>query len=86
MKQILALSGQLTPLLQAACKAAGLSQTELAERLDLSQSRLSAMELNPASIHLHPLLAICSALQLEFTVQTKGTPEQGQTGPTKQEW
>ena len=86
MQQILSLSDQLAPLLQAARKAAGLSQTELARRLDLSQSRMSAMELDPASIRLDQLLSICATLQLELVVQTKEPPESKQPGPTGQEW
>ena len=86
MQQILSISDQLAPLLQAARKSAGLSQTELAKRLSLSQSRMSAMELDPASMRLDQLLSICATLQLELVVQTKGSPDQSQTGPTRQEW
>ena len=86
MKQILSLSDQLAPLLQAARKSAGLSQTELAKRLNLSQSRMSAMELDPASIRLDQLVSICAALQLELVVQTKGVPVQSQAGLISQEW
>jgi len=86
MQQILSISDQLAPLLQAARKSAGLSQTELARRLDLSQSRMSAMELDPASIRLDQLLSICATLQLELVVQTKGAPECKQPIPTGQEW
>ncbi len=86
MQQILSLSDQLAPLLQAARKSAGLSQTELAKRLGLSQSRMSAMELDPASMRLDQLLSICATLQLELVVQTKGSPEQSPTGQTRQEW
>ncbi len=86
MKQILSLSEQLAPLLQAARKSAGLSQTDLAKRLDLSQSRMSAMELAPASIRLDQLLAICSSLQLELVVQTKETLDQSQANQSPPEW
>jgi HTH-type transcriptional regulator/antitoxin HipB len=86
MQQILSLSDQLAPLLQAARKSAGLSQTELARRLDLSQSRMSAMELDPASMRLDQLLSICATLQLELVVQTKGVPENKQQNLTGQEW
>ena len=86
MQQILSLSDQLAPLLQAARKSAGLSQTELAKRLGLSQSRMSAMELDPASMRLDQLLSICATLQLELLVQTKGSPDASQTSPTRQEW
>ena len=86
MQQILSISDQLAPLLQAARKSAGLSQTELARRLDLSQSRMSAMELDPASSRLDQLLSICATLQLELVVQTKGSPESKQPNLTGQEW
>ena len=86
MQQILSISDQLAPLLQAARKSAGLSQTELARRLDLSQSRMSAMELDPASIRLDQLLSICATLKLELVVQTKGAPESKQSIPTGQDW
>ena len=86
MQQILSISDQLAPLLQATRKSAGLSQTELARRLDLSQSRMSAMELDPASIRLDQLLSICATLKLELVVQTKGAPESKQPIPTGQEW
>jgi HTH-type transcriptional regulator/antitoxin HipB len=85
MKQILSISDQLAPLLKAARKSAGLTQTELAHRLDLSQSRMSAMELDPASMRLDQL-SICASLQLELVVQTKGEPESKQPNSTGQEW
>lgn len=86
MTQILSLTDQLTPILQAARKSAGLSQTELAKRLDLSQSRISAMELDPGSMRLDQLLSICASLQLELVLQTKGVPIQSQSGSTVPEW
>jgi hypothetical protein len=59
MRQILSISDQLAPLLQAVRKSAGLSQTELARRLNLSQSRMSAMAAEsclhasgPTAVHL----------------------------------
>ena len=79
MKQILSVPDQVGPLLQAARKSAGLSQTALAERLGISQSRLSAMELNPASISLAQLLALCGALDLELQVQAKARPADART-------
>ena len=86
MKQILSISAQLSPLLQAARKSAGLSQTDLAKRLSLSQSRMSALELDPASMRLDQLLSVCATLQLELVVQSKGSPVQSSTGSPVQEW
>ena len=88
MKQILSVTDQAGPLLQAARKSAGLSQTALARRLGISQSRMSAMEFNPGSISLAQLLAMCSALNLELVVQTKGRPgdDRGGAALTEPEW
>ncbi len=88
MKQILSISDQAGPFLQAARKSAGLSQTALACRLGISQSRMSAMELDPGSISLAQLLAMCSALNLELLVQTKGGPgdDHGDAALAAPEW
>jgi HTH-type transcriptional regulator/antitoxin HipB len=71
MKQILSISQQLGPLLQSARKTAGLSQAELAQRLGMSQSRISAMELDPGTINVDQLLALLAALNHEIFVQPK---------------
>ena len=86
MKQILSIPEQLVPILQSVRKSAGLSQGVLSKRMGMSQSRMSAIELDPASMRLEQLLSICAILQLELVVQTKGTPEQFQNGSIAQEW
>jgi HTH-type transcriptional regulator / antitoxin HipB len=86
MKQILSMAAQATPLLQAARKSAGLSQTELARRLGLSQSRMSAMELDPSSVRLDQLLAMCAALHLELQVQTQAEHGKSSNAANVQEW
>lgn len=88
MKQLLSVADQAGPVLQAARKSARLSQTALARRLGISQSRMSAMELDPGSISLAQLLALCSALKLELVVQTKGRPDDDRSDAalTEPEW
>ncbi len=87
MKQVLSIADQFGALLHASRKSAGLSQTELARHLGLSQSRLSALELNASCIRLDQLLTLCSALDLELLVQTKGTRLEGPAGATTpSEW
>jgi HTH-type transcriptional regulator/antitoxin HipB len=85
MKQVLSVADQVGPLLQAARKSARLSQGALASRLGISQSRISAMELDPGSISLEQLLVLFSALNLELLVQ--GKPGSGSnTAVAKPEW
>lgn len=71
MQQVLSVPSQLGVLLKAARKASGISQVKLAERLGISQSRMSHMELNPGSVSLEQLLALFSVLGLEMLVGSK---------------
>jgi len=86
MQQILSIASQLTPIIQAARKGSGLNQTELAGRLGLSQSRMSTMELDPATIALDQLIALCAALKLELVIQTKAAPSPAAAQPSPVEW
>ena len=88
MKQILSIADQVGPLIQAARKSAGLSQTDLANRLGIKQSRVSAMELDPGSISLEQFMTICSVLNLELQVQTKMQTKSDPIGNSsiKAEW
>lgn len=85
MKQILSLSRQLRPLIRSARKAAGLSQAELAQRLGISQSRISAMELAPGTINVDQLIALLAALNHEVIVQPKSDAGD-ERGPAASEW
>jgi HTH-type transcriptional regulator/antitoxin HipB len=85
MKQLLSLSNQLGPLLRSARQSAQLSQAELAQRLGMSQSRISAIELDPGSLNLDQLLALLATLNYELMVQPKiGADDQ--RGSTTPEW
>jgi len=65
-------AGQLGAMLQAARKAQGLTQSALASRIGLSQSRVSHLELNAHELSVEQLLAWCAALDLELAVGTRG--------------
>lgn len=89
MKQHFVLPSQLSPFLISARRTQKLSQTALAARLDISQSRMSYMELHPESINLDQLLTLCGALGLELVIQSKDTSASSQphaSGDTTVEW
>jgi len=50
----------------------GLTQSALAGRLGLSQSRVSHLELNAHALSLEQLLALYAALGLQLTIGTRG--------------
>lgn len=66
-------TGQLGSMLQAARKAQGLTQSALASRIGLSQSRVSHLELNAHELSVEQLLAWCAALDLELAIGTRGS-------------
>lgn len=66
-------AGQLGAMLQAARKAQGLTQSALASRIGLSQSRVSHLELHAHELSVGQLLAWCAALGLELSVGTRNS-------------
>ena len=61
-------AGQLGSMLQSARKARGLTQSTLAARIGLRQSRGSHLELHAHELSVEQLLAWCAALDLELAV------------------
>lgn len=75
-------AGQLGAMLQASRKALGLTQSVLASRIGLSQSRVSHLELNAHELSVEQLLAWCAALDLELAVGTRGSAAVSSTPTT----
>lgn len=65
---------QLGTILQSARKAQRLTQAALAERVGMSQSRISYLEKHAAEINVGQLMRICTALGLELTIGTRDQP------------
>jgi HTH-type transcriptional regulator/antitoxin HipB len=83
MNQLLSLPNQVGLVLRAARKSAKLNQKQLAAKLGLSQSRVSELETDPASMRVDQLLAVLAVLGLELQVQTRGgAPDVGEDGDT----
>jgi HTH-type transcriptional regulator / antitoxin HipB len=62
---------QLGEVIRGRRKARGMSQAELAAKLDISQSRLSILESDPAGLTVDRLLALAGVLGLEIVVQDR---------------
>ncbi|PUE21285.1 MULTISPECIES: helix-turn-helix domain-containing protein [unclassified Limnohabitans] len=62
---------QMGQILKTARKTSQLSQTKLASRVGLSQSRISAFEQQPENIGLGQLLSVLNVLGLELTIQPR---------------
>lgn len=71
MTQVLSTPSQLGQILRSARRAKKLTQGQAATRLGLSQSRLSALELEPKAISAEQLLALVSLYGLEVIIQSK---------------
>lgn len=64
-------------------KALKLSQTDVAEKLGLSQNRLSELENRPETMTVEQLLAWLNVLGLDLGIGERGGPAGGKT---KVEW
>lgn len=83
--QNLVTASQLGVVLQGARKSHKLTQAQLADRIGLSQRRLSELELEPGTLSVDQLLAMCAQLGLQLTVQPReGVPSV--SAPQAGEW
>ena len=64
-------AASLGRILQSARKSKGLSQTQLATRVGVSQARLSALEREPGTLSVDQLLALCGSLGLQLSIAAK---------------
>lgn len=77
-------AAQLPPLLQAFRKEVGLTQTEVAMRLGVSQQTYSAMERNADRVGTASLLKLLNILGVELTLGTPSTGASPTAGPSVQ--
>jgi HTH-type transcriptional regulator/antitoxin HipB len=80
MRQLVTTPAQLGEILRARRKARRIPQRELADKLGVSQNRLSALETNPGSMTLDRLMAAANLLGLELVVRDRTAK------PTTPEW
>lgn len=71
MRQVITTPGQVGEILRARRKARRVPQLELATKLGISQSRLSALEGDAAGLTLERLLLLAKLLGVELVVQDK---------------
>ena len=67
--------GQLGPVLRALRQARGWSQTELGQRVGLSQERISTIERQPERITVGQLLTLLMALDGQLSVEARRNAE-----------
>jgi len=66
---IISISEQLAPQLRSLRRARRLGQKELALKLGLSQSRVAAIERNPAAVSTGQLLKILKVLSVDLVLR-----------------
>ncbi len=69
MDYLISISDQLAPQLRSLRKARRLSQADLALKLGLSQSRIAAIERNPAAVSAGQLLEILKVLGVDLVLR-----------------
>jgi len=74
MLHLIAQADQMAQLLAASRRQAGLTQTEAAARIGVSQSRVSSLEADASALTLAQLLALCGAYGLQLQMLDKNQP------------
>jgi HTH-type transcriptional regulator/antitoxin HipB len=74
MLHLIATPDQIAQLLAASRRQAGLTQTEAAARIGVSQSRISALETDAGALTVAQLLALCGIYGLQLQVRDKNQP------------
>ena len=69
----ISITEQLAPQLRSLRKARGLSQSDLAVRLGVSQSRVAAIERNPAAVSVGQLIEILNILGVDLVLRDMQT-------------
>jgi len=69
----ISIAEQLAPQLRSLRKARGLSQSDLAVRLGVSQSRVAAIERNPAAVSVGQLIEILNNLGVDLVLRDMQT-------------
>lgn len=78
MDYLIAIADQLAPHLRSMRKVRQLSQADLALKLGVTQSRIAAIERNPAAVSTGQLLEILKILGVDLVLRDS----QAQTGDT----
>uniref|UniRef100_E1TGH2 Helix-turn-helix domain protein n=1 Tax=Burkholderia sp. (strain CCGE1003) TaxID=640512 RepID=E1TGH2_BURSG len=84
MLHVIATPDQIAQILAASRRQAGLTQTEAAARVGVSQSRISAWETDAAALTVAQLLSLCGAYGMQLQVRDKNQPQE-QAAP-QAEW
>ncbi len=80
MDYLISISDQLAPQLRSLRKVRQLSQADLALKLGVTQSRIAAIERNPAAVSTGQLLEILKVLGVDLVLRDTQPPA-GDTSP-----
>lgn len=80
MDYLISIPDQLAPQLRSLRKVRRLSQTDLALKLGVSQSRIAAIERNPATVSAGQLLDLLKVLGVDLVLRDTHT-QVGNTSP-----
>lgn len=79
-------SDQLTGVLQAFRKESGMSQTDVAERMGLTQQKLSHLELNAQNVSADRILRLLSVLGVELVLRRPDAASQTTASSSTYPW
>ena len=81
MEYKIAIAKQLSDILKSKRKSLGLTQTDMGQKLGISQRVFARNETAPEKVHFERILQICSELDMDLVLRerTKDAPKTGST-------
>ena len=83
MDYLISISDQLAPQLRSLRKVRQLSQADLARQLGVTQSRIAAIERNPAAVSAGQLLEMLKVLGVDLVLRDTRAPTAPAPQPTR---
>jgi len=86
MEYKVAIAKQLSDILKSKRKSLGLTQTDMGQKLGVSQRVFARNETSPERVHFERILQICSELDMELVIRERNSDENRAASPDVEPW
>jgi len=86
MEYKIAIAKQLSDILKSKRKSLGLTQTDMGQKLGVSQRVFARNETSPEKVHFERILQICSELDMDLIIRERNRDENKAALPDVESW
>ena len=86
MEYKIAIAKQLSDILKSKRKSLGLTQTDMGQKLGVSQRVFARNETSPEKVHFERILQICSELDMDLIIRERNRDEKKTVSLDAEPW